>query len=134
MIPERKHLWRSVLRLTGRDPSRVGYWLRRHRRAEGLKPPRQARQLKIDLEGLVLLSLCLTPREDRFREDLAVIGRRSGADEGALAEVLRQQQALARWAERPPAGRGWLMAASDAAPPPTEDRDAEDEKEGPRDG
>jgi hypothetical protein len=83
------------------------------------------------MEGLVLLSLCETPREDCFREDLEVICRRTGADTTTLANILRQQQALARWAEEAPASGGWLMAASDAAPlnedkeqPPPEQPDA----------
>jgi hypothetical protein len=45
-----------------------------------------------------------------------VICRRTGANEVALAQLLRQQQALARWTEQAPASRGWLMAASDAPP------------------
>ena len=114
--PDRKMLWKSVLRLTGRDPSRVGYWLRRHRRSEGLRPAALARQLGISLKKLVLLSLCQAPQEAHFREDLAAICRRTGANEDALSRVLRQEQALASWSERPPAGAGWLMAASDATP------------------
>jgi hypothetical protein len=114
--PDRKMLWKSVLRLTGRDPSRVGYWLRRHRRSEGLRPAALARQLGIGLKKLVLLSLCQAPQERHFREDLAAICRRTGANEEALSRVLRQEQALAHWSECPPANRGWLMAASDAAP------------------
>ena len=119
--PDRRLLWKRVLRQTGRDPSRVGYWLRRQRRAEGLGPAGLARVLGIDVEKLVLLSLCLTPRDDHFREDLGVVCRRTGADPAALALLLRQQQALERWAERAPSSRGWLAAASDAAPPDDED-------------
>jgi hypothetical protein len=120
--PERKHLRRSVLRQTGRDPAHLGYWLRRHRRAERLRPSRLARKLGLTMEGLVLLSLCRTPREDCFRDDLEAVCRCTGADAAALAQVLRQEQALAGWAEeRPPQGQGspqgWLIAASDAPPP-----------------
>jgi hypothetical protein len=125
--PDRKRLWKGVLRQTGRDPTRVGYWLRQHRRAERLQPGRLARRLGLRMEGLILLSLCLTPREDSFREDLAVICARTGADPIALAQVLRQQQALARWTEQTPSSQGWLMAASDAVPPD------EDEKPAPPD-
>ena len=119
--PERKRLWKSVLRQTGRDPARVGHWLRRHRQAERMSPAELARWLGVSLEGLVLLSLCQTPRHDQFREDLEVICRRTGANESALAQILRRQQALARWTEQAPTGQGWLMAASDAAPPEAED-------------
>jgi hypothetical protein len=103
----------------------VGHWLRRHRRAERLRPIELARKLGLAMDGLVLLSLCRTPREDHFREDLEVICRRTGADATALAQVLRQEQALARWAEQAcppgqaqaPAAGGWLIAAADAPPP-----------------
>jgi hypothetical protein len=124
---ERKRLWRSVLRQTGRDPERVGYWLRQHCRAERLPPARLARLLGLRMEGLILLSLCLTPREDSFREDLAVICARTGADPLVLAQILRQQQALARWTEQSPSSQGWLMAASDVVLP------NEDEKPTPPD-
>jgi hypothetical protein len=66
------------------------------------------------LEGLIVLSLCRTPRQDRFVEDLTVICERCGADPIALAGVLRREQALKDWKAETPAGRGWLMAASDA--------------------
>jgi hypothetical protein len=118
--PERKHLWKSVLRETGRDPAFVGHWLRRHRRAERQSPAELARRLGLSMEGLILLSLCRTPRGDAFREDLEVICAYTGADAAALAQVLRQQQTLARWAEQAPAAEGWLMAASDAPPPEEE--------------
>jgi hypothetical protein len=104
----------------------VGYWLLRHRRAERLRLAELARKLGLAMDGLVLLSLCRTPREDHFREDLEVICRRTGADATALAQVLRQEQALARWADqarppgRTPATGGWLIAASDAPPPEEE--------------
>jgi hypothetical protein len=111
--PDRKHLWQSALRQTGRDPAWVGFWLRRHRDSERLRPLPLARKLGIALEGLALLSLCRTPRADRFAEDLAVICRRTGADASVLAQILRQEQALARWTEQAPAREGWLLAASD---------------------
>jgi hypothetical protein len=119
--PDRRSLWRSVFRQTGRDPSRVGHWLRRHRRNEGLPPAALARTLGIDLEGLALLSLCDLPREAQFGEDLAVICQRTGASESVLGSILRQERALARWSERPPVEQGWLMAASDAELPEPEE-------------
>jgi hypothetical protein len=91
------------------------------------------------MEGLVLLSLCLTPRTDQFREDLDVICRRTGAAPAALAQILRRHQALANWKEpgcspgTTPSAEGWLVAASDAPVieekkserlPPEEDDDA----------
>ena len=64
--PDRKHLWKSALRQTGHDPAWVGYWLQRYRRSERLRPVSLARKLGLAMEGLALLSLCRTPREDRF--------------------------------------------------------------------
>jgi hypothetical protein len=113
-VPRNKALWQSVLRRTGRDPVRVGHWLRQHRRREGLRPASQAARLGMQLEGLIVLSLCRTPRQDCFAEDLTVICECSGADPIALAGVLRREQALKDWKAEMPAGGGWLMAASDA--------------------
>jgi hypothetical protein len=114
--PDRKQLWRSVLRLTGRDPGRVGCWLSRHRRSERLRWADLARRLGVTMGRFVLLALCRTPRDDQFRDDLETICARTGAEAGALARLLRQEQALARWSAGGPAAGGWLMAASDAAP------------------
>jgi hypothetical protein len=118
MNAERRLRWRSVLRLTGRDPQWLGYWLRRHRRTEGLTPGRLAARLGLSMEGLMLLSLCRSPRDHYFQEDLAVVCARTGADAAALAQVLRQEQGLARWAGQSPPAQGWLMAASDKPVPP----------------
>jgi hypothetical protein len=128
-------LCRSVLRQTGRDPVWVGYWLRRHRMHERIGPTRLAARLGLDRHGMALLSLCRTPREDHLREDLEVICRRTGADEVALAGILRQEQALARWADSPPQPGGWLMAASDAegASAEGDDTGADREPEPPHD-
>jgi hypothetical protein len=118
--PDRRQLWRSVLRRTGLDPRRVGHWLRRHRRSEGLRPGPLARQLGVTMKGLILLSLCQTPRDEQFQEDLRVICTRTGADPVALARLLRQEQALERWQGTAPPPQGWLMAASDAEVEPGE--------------
>jgi hypothetical protein len=99
----------------------MGYWLRRHRQTEALTPSQLARRLEVGMEGLALLSLCRTPRDDHFHEDLAVICRRAGAKEAAVAHLLRQEQALAQWAQKAPPPQGWLMAASDAASPESEE-------------
>jgi hypothetical protein len=121
----RRSLWKGVLRQTGRDPAWLGYWLKRHRASEGLSPKTLAGRLGLSLEGLVRLSLCQPPRPEHFREDLEVVCRETGADQAALAALLRQQQGLARWAEQAPASSGWLMAASDAPPADKEAREGE---------
>jgi hypothetical protein len=118
MNVKRRMRWRSVLRLTGRDPQWLGYWLRRHRRTEGLTAGRLAGHLGLSMEGLMLLSLCRTPQDDSFQEDLVVVCRRTGANLAALAQLLRQEQGLAQWAGQSPPVRGWLMAASDQAAQP----------------
>jgi hypothetical protein len=115
---DRRRLWKSVSRQTARDPIWLGYWLRRHRRTEELTPSRLAERLGLGLEGLILLSLCRTPRDDHFPEDLDVVCRRTGAKEAELARLIRQEQGLAHWAKSPPPAQGWLMAASDAPPEP----------------
>ena len=126
--PNRKRLWKSVLLQTAQDAVWLGYWLRRHRSTEKLTASQLAGLLGLSGEGLVLLSLCQTPREDHFREDLQVICRRTGANESELARILRQEQGLARWAESTSPAAGWLMAASDTSPPqpPERENDATD--------
>lgn len=121
--PDRKQLWRSVLRQTAQDAVWLGYWLRRHRRTEKRTVSQLARLLGLSVEGLVLLSLCRTPREDHFRDDVQAICHRTGAKESELARILRQEQGLARWAETSSPAEGWLMAASDAPPPEPTDRE-----------
>ncbi|HEX8199257.1 MAG TPA: hypothetical protein VF590_02130, partial [Isosphaeraceae bacterium] len=115
MTPEQKAgLRATVLRRTAEDPTWVGFWLARHGRSEGLLPDGLAAALGLSADSLTLLSLCRTPRPGHFAEDLRVICRRTGADEAALALVLRQQQALWQWERAgPTAEAGWLMAASD---------------------
>jgi len=120
--PDRKRLWKSVLRQTAQDAVWLGYWLRRHRRTEKRTISQLAGLLGMSVEGLVLLSLCQTPREDHFREDLQVICHRTGANQGELARILRQEQGLARWAENSSPAEGWLMAASDTPPPEAPER------------
>jgi hypothetical protein len=112
-IPRDKALWRSVLRQTSRNPVWVGHWLHRQRCRDKLKPVRQAAGLGLGLEGLILLSLCRTPEEGTFADDLHAICERTGADPRGLAPLLRREKALARWEGKQPAG-GYLMAASEA--------------------
>jgi hypothetical protein len=132
--PHRRRLWKSVLQQTARDPIWLGYWLRRHRRTENLTPSRLAARLGLSLEGLIVLSLCRTPRDDHFPEDLDVVCRRTGANEMELARLMRQEQGLARWEQSPPPAQGWLMAASDAPPEPPREADQPPEGDASHDG
>src|SRR5262249_28169327 len=116
---ERKARWRSVLRLTARNPLWLGYWLRRHRRTETLTPRALARRRGIALDPLRVLGLSGPPRGEQFQAALAPVGRRSGADKSAWAALLRRERGLARWGGAPPPpARGWLMAAPARSPPP----------------
>jgi len=111
---DRASLHAAVFRNSARDESWVGYWLARHQQSENLDEHQLADRLGLTVENLALLCLCRTPRDEHFREDLAVICTRTGASETALAQLLRQEQTLQRWktAGSSPAS-GWLMAASD---------------------
>jgi hypothetical protein len=120
MSAEHRARWRSVCRLTARDPGWLGFWLRWHRHTENLTPGRLAARLGVPPEGLIVLSLCRTPREEAFQEDLAIVCQRSGADPAVLARLLRQEQGLARWRAQAPPAQGWLMAASDRPSAPDE--------------
>lgn len=116
--PQRRALRRSAFRRSSLAPRWLGYWMTRFRGHEGLSFRELGRWLGVDLPGLVLLSLCRTPQEGTFVEDLDVVCRRSGANRFALANLLRQEQALAGWRDAAPGERGWLAAASDAEAEP----------------
>ncbi len=107
----------AVFRNSTKDPSWLGYWLARHQQSEGLDEQQLADRLGLTVGNLALLCLCRTPRDEYFREDLEVVSQRTGASEPALAQLLRQEQALHRWKNAEPgATTGWLMAASDRPP------------------
>ena len=123
----RASLQAAVLRQTAKDPMWIGYWLARHQQTEDLDEQQLAKKLRITLENLVLLCLYRTPRSDHFREDLQVVCRRTGVTEKVLAQILRQEQTLARWAETGPApAAGWHMAASDRPEEPKESEQADE--------
>ncbi len=125
---EKAGLQAAVFRNTALDAGWMGYWLARHQQSEDLDEQQLALKLGLTMDNLVLLCLCRTPRADHFSEDLKVICRRTGASEVALAQLLRQEQALSRWKQSgSPATQGWLMAASDrppdaGEPPPTSEK------------
>jgi hypothetical protein len=104
----------AVFRNTAKDPSWLGHWLARHQQSEDLDEKQLAEALGISMDNLVLLCLCRSPRADHYQEDLKVICDRTGVSEQRLAGILRQEQTLIRWTEKPPVhNQGWLMAASD---------------------
>jgi hypothetical protein len=114
---EQKGLEAAVFRNSSRDGAWLGYWLKRHQEHEHLDEAGLANKLGLTMENYVLLCLCRTPRQDRFREDVGAICRRTGVKELDLVRLLRQQQNLEqlRRGGEPPS-QGWLMAASDAPP------------------
>lgn len=112
---EKNALNASVLRVTSEDPRWLGYWLNRYQRSEAATPDDVAARLGIGVAGLALLCLCKAPRPDNFSDDLRVACERTGAKEGVLVRILRQEQTLSSW--RNPGAvstSGWLLAASDA--------------------
>jgi hypothetical protein len=120
---DKQNLNSAVFRVTGDDPAWLGHWIRQFQRSERIEPAEVANQLGIDIDALVLLCLCKTPRQDRFDEDLQVACKRTGADQVALARIIRQEQALTQWRDRKSADTtGWLLAASDSAQGPGEVR------------
>ena len=119
---------RSALRVSAHDPSRVGYWLVRHRDAEGLTDDALAILIGTNARGLALLALCETPRSKSFADDLRAITQSIGVNPTALANLLRQEQGFAEWASGSSGSAtqtGWLLAAHKAdQPPPGDNPDA----------
>ena len=128
MTPDetRDRLNRSALRITAAEPGRMGYWLARHRQSESLSIAALAAELGTDDNGLSRLALCATPHPDTFADDVRAIAAHCGADPAAVANLLRQEQAVAAWAgssSPDAADPGWLLAAHDADQPPPGDDD-----------
>lgn len=122
----RDRLHRAALRVTAGDPGRIGYWLARHRDADGLSEGELARKLGVDAAGLARLALCQTPHPDRFAADVLALAEATGASSTSLANLLRQEQALSAWAGQTGTATenaGWMLAAHDADQPPPGDDD-----------
>ncbi|MFT3883294.1 MAG: hypothetical protein QM703_27025 [Gemmatales bacterium] len=116
MSSDKQALMKSALRKSRKDSSWVGHWLYQQRRREKLKVKEQARQLDISISQLVSLSLCMTPRQEHFQDDLMAISQHCKVTPTLLAGLLRKEWALAQWQgqAKPQANQsGWLMAASE---------------------
>ena len=114
----------AVFSKTARDPDWVGYWLARHQQTEDLDEDQLAAKLGMTMDNLVLLCLCRTPRDGaQFKQDVDAICQKTGVDRLVLKNLLRQEKNHLRWAQTPPpqAG-GYLAAAADAPPEPTDDQ------------
>ncbi len=129
MIPDDKaSLHAAIWRNTTRDPSWLGFWLARHEQTEDIDESQLAAKLGVTIENLVMLCLCRTPREDsQFKGDLRVICQKTGASEPVLAQLLRQEQNRFTWSQTKKTGGGWLAAASDAPPEPSDDSEPMDD-------
>jgi hypothetical protein len=126
----RDRLNAAALRVTAAADGTVGFWLARHREAEGLTAEDLAAKLHTDARGLALVSLCAAPRPEAFAADAAAIADRCGVDATTLMNILRQEQSLSAWAgpsgSRSPTDVGWVIAAHDADQPPPGDADDPD--------
>lgn len=112
----------AVWRNTTRDPSWVGYWLARHEQTEDIDESQLAAKLGVPMDNLILLCLCRTPRDGNlFKQDLQAICAKTGASEMVLAQLLRQEQNHMRFLQGGQRTQGFLAAASDAPPEPTDD-------------
>ena len=123
-----ERLNRSAQRVTAADPARMGHWLARHRQTDSLSATALAAKLGTDDTGLSRLAICTTPRPESFADDVRAIAAHCGANPAAVANLLRQEQAVAAWAGSTPTDVsstdvGWLLAAHDADQPPPGDDD-----------
>lgn len=69
---------------------------------------------------LTLLRLCRAPHEDpvRFDDDIRDIAKRFSLGEDGLTDIVRQGQAILRFRQARPDGRGVRQAARDQEPDP----------------
>jgi hypothetical protein len=107
---------RRLLRRTARAaedrPSFLAATFARYRAIEQIDALELARLLSVAPVRLDELAICLRPRADHFREDVAAVAARFGADAGALAAIVREVDAFDAIAEAIPANP--LAAARDA--------------------
>ncbi|MFO0808614.1 MAG: hypothetical protein U0746_08325 [Gemmataceae bacterium] len=103
-------------RATG-DPFFLGCDLAGYAASERLDDAALAAKLGVAAEGLTMLRLCRSPREDvaGFREDMERVATKYAADVDALMRAVRHARVLAKLRA---AGGGGLMAARDAEPEP----------------
>ena len=111
MDNEANPIYRRAAAMAELHPGFLASHFARYRAAERIDEAELACRLRIDVVQLPELSLCLRPRPDRFRQDVATIALRFGADVGALASLIRQVDALDEIAEEDP--RSLLAAARD---------------------
>lgn len=74
-------------------------WLEQYRAARHWSAEELAAHLGTDADGLARLSLCLAPREDRFREDVATLAAYIGCPLAPLRSLLRERQVMQGFTE-----------------------------------
>jgi hypothetical protein len=109
-------LLRRTVRAAEASPVFLAAVFARYRAVEGLDDAEVAGRLGVTVNRLDELAICRRPRPELFRQDVAAIATRFGADSGALAAIVRQVDGLERFAATPAPG---LLAARDADDEPT---------------
>ena len=106
------------------DPTFLAHPLAEYARSEGLDDAGLAAALGCRVEDLTPIRLCGVPRIDPtdFRADVAAVAARFGFPPGKFAAVLRMARGLTKFrsATRATAEPGYLIAARDDEPKPTE--------------
>lgn len=99
----------------GTDPLFLANALAEYARSEALSDDGLAAALGCARTDLTRLRLCGAPRGEYFRADIDAIAGHFGIDSGALTEIVRRGQSLARLrAARPSEVKpGFLLAARD---------------------
>ncbi len=87
------HLENMARRLE-RDPFFLACPLKLYQKSEGLSEDMLAAGLKCSKEALLSVRLCRAPAEESFQDDVERIATRFSVDAFALAEAVRQGQAL----------------------------------------
>jgi hypothetical protein len=105
-------LTRRAAERAAERPTFMAWVLARYRDAEGVDDDQLAHFLGITREALDQLALCGRPRQDLFKEDVAAIAERFGADPHRLTNLIRQVDALGAFARAPAAGSLGVMAAA----------------------
>lgn len=100
------------------DPRFLAHSLRLYAESERLNDDALAARLGCAAENLVMLRLCLAPGATTFRQDIATIARRHGANEQSLLTAARYGQVLVRLRSAPSGNPVTFLAARDGKDPP----------------
>src|SRR5262245_59273956 len=98
MADDVTRLLRRTVRAAETSPVFLASVFACYRATKGTDDAELARRLGVAAERLDELALCRRPRAELFRQDVAAVATRFGADAGALATVIRQVDALEAFA------------------------------------